>query len=1645
MTKKLLLYIFTLLASSLFAQNYSNSWVNFNQKYFKFAISEEGIYRIDRDYLVSLDVEFASINPKNLQIFARGEEQHILVHGENDFTFDSGDYIEFYAKPNDAWLDTGIFANPEYLANPYYSYINDTIYYFLTWEVSPTQKLRFNLESDTTFSAYSPINYCLKDVVNQFTEYYYYAEANPRYTRGEGWFDAHAFVQGSPRTRSIEIKNYTSDRNVQIKTVVAGAPATVINSVLPHYLKIDYNSVTYADIQFVGYDLVKPEFTIPISQISSENLSFSFSANYAGTSVDRQTISHIEAEYSHNLDFENTDFFRFKIQQTSDTKNAVEISNFAVDSVIIYDLTNHNIISSYSTSNKIRFVAPNGTTERDFLIIDANNVNNINNVEKVNFVDFASSGFNSDLIIISNKKLYSEVNQYVSYKNSVGFNTLLVDIDDLYEQFSYGIEKHPLAIRYFLEYISGIYTEKPKGVLLIGKSLHARLYRKNASYYDACLVPSYGNPSSDNLFTVNIKNSGFVTPYIPIGRIAAKNTNDVKIYLDKLFEYDNTSVEEWRKQAIHFGGGSTASEQTAFAAYLHNYETILADTLFGGFTHTFLKTSSAPIQITQTDSIRNLINNGVSIMTFFGHGSSSGFDQNIDDPSAYNNKGKYPFMMANSCLTGDFSLSTIGDTPTENWVLIQDKGAIAYFASVDLGYPTYLNTLSTEMYKNISYKNYGNSLGEIIQNSFKTLDDTYTGNKYIQATCLEATLHGDPTLILNSAEKPDFVLTEADISFSPNILSTEIDSFDVNIVITNIGRATLDTFVLEITRTFADGTDTLKAINIPGILYKDTFHVKFPIDKINGIGLNTFCAKADALSQIDELDETNNNACSYINIKSSNLSPIWPYKYAIYPSDTVTLKASTSDPFIDIQTSVIQIDTIDTYDSPFKTETQITHGGGVIEWTLPFTLKANKVYYWRVAKLGTNEWAESSFIYIPGQTGWSQAHFFQFKNDNYKFIDYNRPARSFDYITSPKKITCHNIGSPTEAETYDIKYFVEGYGDYGTCGPGSALAIAVIDSSTLIPWHSDLADFGHKDYPMCYSRTRTDRYFLFSADSLGFENLADFMNAIPDGMHIIFYNIWNGNFQQWPESLYNEFEALYLGTSVRFIPDNYPFIFYIQKGKQSTASEVIGSSASDIIDFEKNIYVDFNYGNITSEIAGPSINWSKLKWQWDFAENPNYDSTLLKIYGLDLSGNSSLIIDTISTSTSEILNFNDIVDANQYPYIKMELFSQDDSSKTPSQLNKWQLMYDMVPETAIDPESGFVFHKDTLDEGDDVVFAVATKNVSSYDMDSLLINYYLKDHNNNISLISSKRCRPHPAGDILLDTVRFNTHGYPGLNSIWVEINPINETTGHYDQLEQYHFNNIAQKYFFVRQDNENPMLDVTFSGMHILDGDLVSAKPEILISLKDENKFLELNNPDVFKVYLKTPFSTDEILITEFDSLGNQQLLWSPAQLPNNSCKLLFTPNTLPDGVYQLRVSAVDISGNESGKYDYIVSFTVENKSTITDIFNYPNPFSTSTRWVFTLSGSVLPDEFTIEIMTISGKLVKVITLDELGQIRIGRNITNYAWDGTDMYGDRLANGVYFYRVRTKINGENIDKRDTGTDTDKFFKKGWGKLYIMR
>ena len=262
---------------------------------------------------------------------------------------------------------------------------------------------------------------------------------------------------------------------------------------------------------------------------------------------------------------------------------------------------------------------------------------------------------------------------------------------------------------------------------------------------------------------------------------------------------------------------------------------------------------------------------------------------------------------------------------------------------------------------------------------------------------------------------------------------------------------------------------------------------------------------------------------------------------------------------------------------------------------------------------------------------------------------------------------------------------------------------------------------------------------------------------------------------------------------------------------------------------------------------------------------------------------------------------------------------------------------------------------------------------------------------------------------------------------------------------ELYYFNNTMEVPFTVNATDLHPILDVTFDGVHIMDGDIVSPSPMISITLKDEDKIKFTENPDDIQIFRRYRGEDgNETPAFEQITLGanGADIQFFKGDL-KNPARIEYNPKNLADGVYELQVQGRDVSGNLSGKEMYSITFRVINESTITHFYPYPNPFTTSTRFVFTLTGSVIPKDMKIQIMTVTGKVVREIMGSELGPIRIGNNTSAYSWDGTDEFGDKLANGVYLYRVVIDHGPDEMKHRRTSAD--KAFKNNWGKLYILR
>ena len=317
--------------------------------------------------------------------------------------------------------------------------------------------------------------------------------------------------------------------------------------------------------------------------------------------------------------------------------------------------------------------------------------------------------------------------------------------------------------------------------------------------------------------------------------------------------------------------------------------------------------------------------------------------------------------------------------------------------------------------------------------------------------------------------------------------------------------------------------------------------------------------------------------------------------------------------------------------------------------------------------------------------------------------------------------------------------------------------------------------------------------------------------------------------------------------------------------------------------------------------------------------------------------------------------------------------------------------------------------------------------------DSLSVTSTLRNVNSGESTTLNQKIAPVLARDSISFELTFESRGYGGQNDLRVSV----ESQG----IEPISVNNIINitGLASVEEDMSNPILDVTFDGNYIMNGDLVSANPNIFIKLKDENQFLLKDDTTGIDVSLKLEGEGEEYSRYSF---RDSQITWRPAT-PENDFEIELNPISLPNGVHSLRIQATDEVGNQAAESAYEIDFEVINESTITHFYPYPNPFSTSCRFVFTLTGSVVPDNLKIQIMTISGRVVREIRNDEFGPIRIGNNISDFVWDGTDEYGDKLANGVYLYRVITEYLGDSFEHRSTSVDN--LFNKGFGKLYILR
>lgn len=1653
--------------------SFGNEWVDYDLFYYKVPVMAQGVHRISFATLQSAGFPMGT-DPRAFRMYARGVEIPIFVQGEANGIFEPGEFIEFVGEPNASELDSLLYFVQDGQINKKYGLYSDTIHYFLTFGPNIIGNKRFINDSDPNPGAYASAPYYMAKITNGYQNAYnngpsYSANTqDPFYMQGEGYANifngANTINQNwTSFMASLQSTMYTAGPNAKIQLRIAGANDPITSGLLDHRYIFTFGNVSI-DTSVADYALSILNLTASAAALQASPNAFSLQLLTTYAANTRNALGYVEIELPQTYNLSNRIRHVLYIPDNpSGPKFTLNITAFNSQNTPsrIYDVTNgRRIVLQGAGTVWTGVVANGGGIKQCFLTSDAS-VINVNTVKPISFSDSPLGRFKNfeneykdfNYLILTVSKFWNEAKSYEAYRKLTGYNAMTVDAEQLYYQFGYGIPRHPAAVKNFLRFAITRWNQKPEFLFIIGKSLYPTAVRTNAQNYVSSTVPAIGFPPADNLYGFDI--AGTKRQDVAVGRLSAVSGQQVSEYLQKVSEQETNTNQPFTKNIIHFGGGGNVSENTILANYLNGYKAVIEDTLYGGNVSTFLKQSNVPFQNTVADSIRNSINRGAALMTFFGHASGTGFDVYVDDPAEYQNRGKYPLVIANSCFSGD--LFQAYETTSEKFVLQNKKAAWGFIATVSTGLPPFMNLYTRILYEHFSYKSYGEPVGTCMRRTANELYSGFPGNVFTKIVALEMTLHGDPGCRLNNLRKPDLAISDQSVSYIPTVVSADVDSFDLQIVISNFGRTFTDSFSVEVIRKYAKfgKPDDVYSLQLPPINYRDTVKIKMPTDRVSGVGLNFITVSVDPPDFIDELTNTNNNLTKSLLISTGDITPVYPNDFAVIPNNRSWLKATTGDPFAAEKKYKFEIDTTDLFNSPFKRDTIISQTGGVVKWKPSFAFTDSMVYFWRTgvdsAESGIyHKWKESSFQYINGKRGWGQDHFFQLKNNPFTYINYNRPQRKFDFVPNQKQLriqTYGNTNSPTVLA--DCYYTIDGVSvESNACGTAPSVHVFVIDPITLQPWGTDCNgfnpanNFGNAN-ASCICRPRVENYFIFRQNvQASRENLKNFLNLIPNGYYVGIYTVVSTNFQQFSSDQINAFTAIGADSVAYLAANNLnrPYTFFTRKGFPATTVQRVGESTAAMVELNAILENDWIFGTMGSPLIGPASEWGSFHWNSRSVEIPSTDSVSVSIIGVNGIGAETTLLDGITLATPDILNLGSIVNANQYPFLKLRFFTRDNTNQTPSQHDRWHVLYEGVPEAALNPSIAYYFDADTLQQGKTLKLATAVENIGDYPMDSLWMRYFVITSSNQITSFYQKADSLR-VDAFITDTFSVSNINFPGLNYLWIEANPLNHPQ---HQREQYHFNNLADKRFYTDRDKINPLLEVMFDGVRIMDGEIVSAKPLIDIKLKDENPILLLSDTTTFDLFLQEPGSSTPRRIT----LGGSEITFIPASATENAARIEYRPDfTGKDGKYKLMIRARDVSNNASGKgsgeFDYIISFEVVNASTITEVLNYPNPFSTSTRFVFTLTGSEVPDFMKIQIFTIDGRIVREIFGHELGTIRIGKNITDYAWDGTDEFGDKLASGVYLYRVITKNQGETVEK--AATSADQYFKKGFGKMYLMR
>lgn len=216
-------------------------------------------------------------------------------------------------------------------------------------------------------------------------------------------------------------------------------------------------------------------------------------------------------------------------------------------------------------------------------------------------------------------------------------------------------------------------------------------------------------------------------------------------------------------------------------------------------------------------------------------------------------------------------------------------------------------------------------------------------------------------------------------------------------------------------------------------------------------------------------------------------------------------------------------------------------------------------------------------------------------------------------------------------------------------------------------------------------------------------------------------------------------------------------------------------------------------------------------------------------------------------------------------------------------------------------------------------------------------------------------------------------------------------------------------------EDNIGPTVRLYMNDQTFVNGGITNESPFFLAFLEDENG-----------INTASGIGHDIVAILDGDE-SNPYILndYYEAETDNyKKGKLRYPFRNLAKGLHTITFKAWDVYNNPiTAEIQFIV--VGDDKITLTNVLNYPNPFTTYTQFWFSHNKPYEPLDVQVQVMTVTGKVVwtrnQVVNTEGF----LSREVT---WDGKDDFGDRIGKGVYIYKLTvrstlTNTKSEKIEK----------------------